>query len=251
MAPSIANMLGGRTAVVTGAAGTLGLVIARALLEDGANVALVDLDALRLDGLVRFLRGNTLAVPCDVSDSGAVRQACAAIEGNLGAVDILVNQASLNATAKAENASDDEWRRTLATNVEGAAYWSRAVLPGMKQRQWGRIVNVGCLATPADAQPEGAAFAAARGAIAALTRALARECAAQGVTVNALAPAAIATSSFEELNDAQRRQVLARVPMGRACEPHEFVHAVRFLVAPDAGFVTGQLIAIDGGWHLA
>jgi 3-oxoacyl-[acyl-carrier protein] reductase len=111
-------------------------------------------------------------------------------------------------------------------------------------------VNVGCLATPADAQPEGTAFAAARGAIASLTRALARECASHGVTVNALAPAAIATSSFEALNEAQRRQVLARVPMGRACEPHEFAHAVRFLVAPDAGFVTGQLIAIDGGWHL-
>ena len=246
-----ANPLAGRTAVVTGAAGTLGLVIARALLEDGARVALVDVDALRLDNLIRFLRGDTLAVSCDVSDPTSVRNAFTNVELNLGAVDILVNQASMRSPEKAEAASDETWRRMLATNVEGAAYWARAVLPGMRQRKWGRILNIGCLAMPADAPPEGAALAAARGAIAELTRALAREAAADGVTVNALAPAAMATPSLDQLNDAQRRQVLARVPMGRPCEPHEFAHAVRFLVAPDAGFVTGQVIAIDGGWQLA
>jgi 3-oxoacyl-[acyl-carrier protein] reductase len=245
------NLLAGRTAAVTGAAGTLGLVIARVLLEDGARVALVDVDAMRLDSLIRFLRGATLAVPCDVSDAAAVRQAFAAIESNLGAVDIVVNQAGIHSAEKAESATEDVWRRVLATNVEAAAHWARAALPGMKQRRWGRIVNVGCLGTPADAQPEGAALAASRGALEALTRALAREAAPHDVTVNALAPAAIATPSFDQLNEAQRRQVLARVPMGRPCEPHEFAHAVRFLVAPDAGFVTGQVIAIDGGWHLA
>jgi 3-oxoacyl-[acyl-carrier protein] reductase len=244
------NMLGGRTAVVTGAAGTLGLAIARSLIEDGARVALVDVDALRLDSLIRFLRGATLAVPCDVSDAMAVRQAFAGIEGNLGAVDIVVNQASVQSADKVEAADEEVWRRTLAINVEAAAHWARAALPGMKQRRWGRIVNVGCLYTPADAPPEGVALAASRGALEALTRSLAREAAPFDVTVNALAPAAIATPSFEQLNESQRRQVLARVPMGRPCEPHEFAHAVRFLVAPDAGFVTGQVIAIDGGWHL-
>lgn len=245
------NVLRGRTAVVTGAAGTLGLVIVRALLEDGASVALVDVDALRLDSLIRFLRGATLAVPCDVSDAIAVRQAFTNVETHLGAVDILVNAANMRSTEKADSASEETWRRILATNVEGAANWCRAVLPGMRQRRWGRIVNVGCLATAADAPAEGGAMAAARGALESLTRTLALESAESGVTVNALAPAAIATPSFEQMNEAQRRQVLTRVPMGRACEPHEFAHAVRFLTAPDAGFVTGQVIAIDGGWHLA
>lgn len=245
------NLLSGRTAVVTGAAGTLGLVIARALLEDGARVALVDVDAMRLDSLIRFLRGASLAVPCDVSDPMAVRQAFAAIETNLGAVDILVNQAGLHSSERAEASTEDLWRRMLATNVEAAAHWARAVLPGMKERRWGRIVNVGCLGTPADSAAEGATLAASRGALEALTRALALEAASYGVTVNALAPSAIATSSFEQLNESQRRQVLARVPMGRPCEPHEFAHAVRFLAAPDAGFVTGQVIAIDGGSNVA
>jgi 3-oxoacyl-[acyl-carrier protein] reductase len=247
----VAAGIAGRTAVVTGAAGTLGLVMVRALLEEGAQVALVDIDALRLDSLTRFLRGTTLSFPCDVTDADAVRQSLAGVASAMGPVDILINQASWSSPEKGEGLSEETWRRAFATNVEGAANCCRVVLPGMKERKWGRIVNVGCLATPADAQPEAPALAATRGALERLTLSLAREAAPFGVTVNALAPAAIATASFEQLNEAQRRQVLARVPMGRPCEPHEFAHAMRFLVAADAGFVTGQVIGVDGGWQLA
>ena len=134
--------LSGKTVVVTGAAGTMGLAVVRMMLEDGAQVALVDVDALRLDGMIRFLRGATLAVPCDVTDSGAVKQAHQQVEKVLGPVDILVNNAGILSNDKAETTSDVEWRRVMAVNLDGAFYWSRAVLPGMKQRQWGRIINV-------------------------------------------------------------------------------------------------------------
>ncbi len=241
----------GKTAVVTGAAGTMGLAAARMLLEEGAAVALVDLDAMRLDSLTRFLRGNTLAVSCDVSDPNAVRQAFQNVETSLGPVDILVNAASQSSGDKSDATSDPDWRRVLAVNVDGAFFWSRAVLPGMKKRGWGRIVNVGSLAAKTGGAATGIAYSASKGAIASLTFALARECAARGVTVNAIAPAYVKTpTGTGQLNEAQQRQLLAQIPVGRFCEPEEFAHAVRFLASPLSGFITGEVLDLNGGLQM-
>lgn len=239
--------LSGKTAVVTGAAGTLGLAVVRALLEDGAQVALVDVDAMRLDSLIRFLRGTVVAVPCDVSESGAVRQACQQIEKILGPVDILVNNAGIDSGAKAEATTDQEWRRVLAVNLDGAFYWARTAAPAMKKRGWGRIVNVSSLAAKGSDLGSGAAYAASKGAIASFTFSLARDLAASGVTVNAVSAACVKTSAMEQMNDAQRRQLLTQIPVGRFCEPEEFAHAVRFLVSPLAGFITGEILDVNGG----
>ncbi|HET7728476.1 MAG TPA: SDR family NAD(P)-dependent oxidoreductase [Usitatibacter sp.] len=243
--------LTGKTVVVTGAAGAMGLAVVRSLLEDGAQVALVDIDAMRLDSLIRFLRGTTLAVACDVSESGAVRQAHQQIEKVLGPVDILVNNAGVASNDKAEATADEVWRRTIAVNLDGAFYWARAVLPAMKKRGWGRIVNVGSLASKTGGLTSGTAYAASKGGLASLTFALARESAAHGVTVNAIAPAYVKTHMVtEQLNEAQRRQLLAQIPVGRFCEPEEFAHAVRFFVSPLAGFVTGEMLDLNGGLHM-
>ncbi|MGZ5032927.1 MAG: SDR family NAD(P)-dependent oxidoreductase [Usitatibacter sp.] len=244
-------VLSGKTAVVTGAAGTMGLAVVRALLEDGAQVALVDIDALRLDSLIRFLRGTTLAVSCDVSQSGAVRQAHQQIETVLGPVDILVNNAGILSNDKVEATNDDEWRRVMAVNLDGAFYWSRSVLPGMKKRGWGRIVNVGSLESKTGGLTAGTAYAASKGALASLTFSLARESAAYGVTVNAIAPAYVKSPMVtEQLNEQQRRQLLAQIPVGRFCEPEEFAHAVRFLASPLSGFITGEILDVNGGLHM-
>ncbi len=243
--------LNGKTVVVTGAAGVMGLAVVRAMLEDGAQVALVDVDAMRLDGMIRFLRGATLAVPCDVSDSSAVKQAHLQIEKMLGPVDVLVNNAGILSNDKAEATQDSDWRRVLAVNLDGAFFWSRAVLPGMKQRQWGRIINVGALAAKTGELTAGTAYATSKGAIASLTFSLARESAAHGVTVNAIAPAYVKTPMItEQLNEQQRRQLLAQIPVGRFCEPEEFAHAVRFLASPLAGFITGEVLDVNGGLHM-
>jgi 3-oxoacyl-[acyl-carrier protein] reductase len=244
-------ILKGKTAVVTGAAGTMGLAVVRAMLEDGAQVALVDIDALRLDGMTRFLRGSTLAVSCDVADSGSVRQAHLHIDKMLGPVDILVNTAGVQTAERVESTVDAEWRRVMSVNLDGAFYWARAVLPGMKQRGWGRIVNVGSLAAKAGGAAAGTAYAVSKGALASLTYSLASESAAFGVTVNAVAPAYVRTPTVtDQLNEQQRRQMLAHIPVGRFCEPEEFAHAVRFLASPLAGFVTGEVLEMNGGVHM-
>ena len=244
-------VLTGRTAVVTGAAGTLGLAAVRALLEDGAQVALVDIDAMHLDSLIRFLRGNVVAVPADVSDSGSVRDAHQKIEKLLGPVDILVNSATLGSPEGTETTLDSEWRRLMGVNLDGAFHCSRAVLPSMKKRGWGRIVNVASIAAKTGEPGAGTAYATSKGALASLTFALAREVAAHGVTVNAVAPAYVNSAAITEgLNDAQRRQILTQIPIGRFCEPEEFAHAVRFLVSPLAGFITGEILDVNGGLHM-
>ena len=244
--------LAGKTAVVTGAAGNIGMAVVRALLEDGVQVALVDLDAMRLDSLIRFLRGQTLAVPCDVADGDYVRRAHQQVERVLGPVEILVNAASQSTDERAEATGDADWRRVMAANLDGAFYWSRAVLPAMKKARWGRIVNVASLAgKTGGSEANGAAYATAKGALAALTFALARETAPHGITVNAIAPAfMMATGDVEALNEAQRRQLLAQIPVGRFCEPEELGHAIRFLVSPLAGFVTGEVLDVNGGLHM-
>jgi 3-oxoacyl-[acyl-carrier protein] reductase len=244
-------VLQGKTAVVTGAAGTMGLAAARMLLEDGAKVALVDLDAMRLDTVVRFVRGATLAVPCDISDAAAVRAAWQHVEQSLGPVDILVNNAGILSNNKVEATDDQEWRRVMAVNLDGAFHWSRSVLPGMKSRGWGRIVNVASLAAKTGGLTAGTAYSTSKGALASLTFSLARECAAFGVTVNAIAPAYVKTPMITEgLNEQQRRHLLSQIPVGRFCEPEEFAHAVRFLVAPLSGFITGEVLDVNGGLHM-
>lgn len=241
--------LEGKVAVVTGGAGALGLACVRALLEDGARVALVDLDALRLDTLSRFLRGSRIVIAADVTDGAAVRAAHERVRAEFGPVDILVNAAGSTSDAAVAATDEATWRRILGARVDGTFLWSRAVLPGMAERGWGRIVSVGGQAPAASAR--GAADAAAAGAIASLTVALAREGAPHGVTANAIAPAFVRSpTATEHLTEAQRRQALITIPARRFGEPEEFAHAVRFLVSPLAGFVTGEVLALDGGLHL-
>ena len=238
-----------KVAVVTGGAGALGLAAARALLDDGARVALVDLDALRLDTLSRFVRGERIVIAADVTDALAVRAAHERVRGELGPVDILVNAAGTSSGSPLAATDESAWRRVLGVAVDGAFLWSRAVFPEMAARGWGRIVSVGGHA-PASA-PRGAAEATASGALASLTHTLAREGAPRGITANAIAPSFVRSpTATEHLTEAQRRQVLASIPAGRFGEPEEFGHAVRFLVSPLAGFVNGEILALDGGLHL-
>ena len=224
--------LKGKTAVVTGAAGTMGRAVVKALAADGLRVVGLD---------VRPAKG---CLVCDISDPMAVAKAMRGI----GRVDVLVNNAGILSNSKSEATSPEEWRQVLAANLDGAFYLSRQVIPGMKKRRWGRIVNTCSLAAKTGGLTAGTAYATSKGALTSLTFSLARELAPFGVTVNGISPAYVRTPMVtKQLNAAQRRSVLAQIPVGRFCEPEEFAHVVRFLVHPLAGFITGEIVDLNGG----
>jgi 3-oxoacyl-[acyl-carrier protein] reductase len=240
--------LAGRVALVTGAAGVMGLAAARALLAEGMRVALADVDANRLQREAAGLGGATFSAPFDVSDPQAAEAGMRQIESALGPVDVLVNNAGILSNAKAAETTPEEWRRVLAVNLDGAFYLSRLALPGMKTRGWGRIVNVCSLAMKTGGLTAGTAYTTSKGALQALTFSLARESAKFGVTVNGIAPAYVKTPMvMEQLTEAQRQALVAQIPVGRFCEPEEFAHCVRFLVSPMSGFITGEILDLNGG----
>jgi 3-oxoacyl-[acyl-carrier protein] reductase len=239
----------GRVAIVTGAAGTMGMAAARRLAADNYKVALLDIAADRLNTLAKELK-NAIAIPCDISRIEAVTGAVGETEKRLGPVSVLVNNAGILSNNKSAETSPEEWRRVLGVNLDGAFYLARAVLPGMKQRRYGRIVNVCSLAMKSGGLTAGTAYTTSKSAIGGLTFSLAREVASFGVTVNGIAPAYVKTPMVtEQLTEAQRQALLAQIPVGRFCEPEEFAHCVAFLVSPMSGFITGEILDINGGLH--
>jgi 3-oxoacyl-[acyl-carrier protein] reductase len=240
--------LEGRVALVTGAAGTMGLATVRALLADGLSVAMADVDDKRLAQEAARLGKAALPAAFDVSDPEGVEAAFERIERALGPIDVLVNNAGILSNAKVAETTLEEWHRVLSVNLDGAFYLSRLVLPGMKTRGWGRIVNVCSLAMKSGGLTAGTAYTTSKGALQALTFSLARESAKFGVTVNGIAPAYVKTPMVtEQLTEAQRQALVAQIPVGRFCEPEEFAHCVRFLVSPLSGFITGEILDLNGG----
>jgi 3-oxoacyl-[acyl-carrier protein] reductase len=237
-----------KIALVTGAGGTMGRAVVAALVEDGCRVALVDVNEASLAPVAATYGAAVLPVPCDISDIAAVRGAHALVEQRLGGIDILVNNAGILSNNKIEATSDAEWRRVLGANLDGAMFWAQAVVPGMKSRRFGRIINTSSLAAKTGGLTAGTAYSVSKGAMSALTFSLARELAPFGVTANGIAPAYVKTPMItEQLTEAQRQELLKQIPVGRFCEPEEFAHAVRFLASPLAGFITGEILDLNGG----
>jgi 3-oxoacyl-[acyl-carrier protein] reductase len=244
----MSEVLKGKVALVTGAAGTMGLAAVKVLLEDGCKVALVDFNQQRNEALAGELGLNAAAFSFDISDPTAVRRSHEQIVQRLGAVDILVNNAGILSNNKAEATDAAEWRRVLGANLDGAFYLAQCVMPAMKARRGGRIINTCSLAAKTGGLTAGTAYSVSKGALTSLTFSLARELAPFGVTSNGISPAYVKTPMItEQLNDEQRQKILKDIPVGRFCEPEEFAHVVRFLASPLAGFITGEVIDLNGG----
>jgi 3-hydroxybutyrate dehydrogenase len=256
-------MLTGRGAVVTGGGRGIGAAVAGALAEAGARVVVSARSAAEIEAVAAGLRGRGFdvdAVACDVSDPAAIERLAATARARLGQVDILVNNAGISSSAPVRSQSLEEWRRLFAVNVEGLFLVTRAFLPGMAERGWGRVVNVASIAGRTGA-PYIAAYAASKHAVIGFTRACAAEVAARGVTVNALCPGYVDTPMTDRSiarivektgrpAEETRRRLLDANPQGRLIEAGEVAFLAVTLCDERARGVNGQAIGIDGGAFL-
>ena len=244
--------LRGRVAVVTGGTSGIGRAIARGLAIAGADVVPTGRRTALVDEVVREIEGlgrRSARLTSDVTDSDSIAALAAGCEEQFGAVDILVNCAGRTVRVPTLDMTRQQWDEILDTNLTGTLNACRAFAPGMIGRGYGRIVNIGSL-TSLVGFHEVAAYAASKAAVAGLTRSLAVEWAKAGVCVNAILPGVFRTALNEGLLDgtARGRELLLRTPMGRYGSVEELVGAAVFLASESASFVTGHLLAVDGGF---
>lgn len=238
------NEVRGRVALVTGGSRGIGKAISLAFAEAGAVVAVNYRERVNdANAVVREIRdhnGRAEAFSCDVSLGSSVQAMVRVVEERLGLIDILVNNAGI-AAAQGDETTEDDFDRTIAINLKSAFLCTEAVLPGMRQRQWGRIVHLSAMGARAGSRS--IAYGAAKAGLEGLTRSYALQLAKEGVTVNAVAPGLIETEMTRTLIDSG--EVIARIPAGRAGTADEIAQAV-ILVAAN-GYITGQTISVNGG----
>ncbi len=247
--------LSGRRALVTGSGGGLGFAIAQGLARAGAHVILNGRNVEKLGSAWESLDRDGLvahAVPFDVTDAATVDAAIKDIEARLGPLDIVVNNAAMNRRQPLADVTDAQWRELMAANLDAPFFVARAVIPGMKSRRRGKIVNICSLASDIG-RPNIVPYATSKGGLRMLTRALAVELAPHNVQVNGIAPGFFKTDMNAPLvADAEfSAWVARRTPAGRWAEPPEIAGAAVFLASGAADYVTGHILYVDGGFSAA
>ncbi|HHF3277617.1 TPA: 3-oxoacyl-ACP reductase FabG [Vibrio alginolyticus] len=241
--------LEGKIALVTGASRGIGRAIAELLVERGATVIGTATSESGAAAISEYLGDNGKGLALNVTDVESIEATLKTINEEFGVIDILVNNAGITRDNLLMRMKDDEWNDIIDTNLTPIYRMSKAVLRGMMKKRAGRIINVGSVVgTMGNAGQTN--YAAAKAGVIGFTKSMAREVASRGVTVNTVAPGFIETDMTKALNDGQRAATLSNVPAGRLGDPREIASAVVFLASPEAAYITGETLHVNGGMYM-
>jgi 3-oxoacyl-[acyl-carrier protein] reductase len=238
--------LTGKTALVTGATGTIGGTIARALHAQGASVAISGTRREILDTLAAELRKRVHVLPCNLADPAETETLVPRAEEAMGQLDILVANAGLTRDNLLVQLRDEDWEQVIAVNLSATFRLARAAVRGMMRRRFGRVIAITSV-VGTTGNPGQANYIAAKAGTTGMVKAMAQEYAKRGVTANCVAPGFIVTPMTDKLNDKQREVIVAKIPAARAGSPEEVAAAVVFLASNEAAYVTGQTLHVNGG----
>lgn len=244
--------LEGQIGLVTGASRGIGKAIAMALCARGARVYLCSRDREALEGVKEEItkrNGQAAVAAMDIRDSQDVARTVKGILDETSRIDILVNNAGYRRDKLLARTGESEWQDVLQTNLSGTFFCMRQVIPAMSRKRHGRVVNITSIVGFTGNVGQ-ANYAAAKAGIVGLTKTAAREYATRGVTVNAVAPGFIETAMASSLEEKYREQIRAQIPMGRLGTPEEVAGTVAFLASPEAGYITGQVLHVNGGLYV-
>jgi len=241
--------LEGKTALVTGASQGIGRACALALAKTGARIALAARNEAKLEAVAAEIGGGGGQAKyfiMDVSDEASIQATAKAAIAHFGSVDILVNNAGITRDTLLLRMKRADWEAVMTTNLTGAFLLTQALLNPMLRARWGRIINITSV-VGRTGQAGQANYAASKAGLIGFTLSMARELASRSVTVNAVAPGYIETAMTAALDDKQRAAFLSHIPLGRAGSEEEVAHAVAFLASPQAGYITGHVLDVNGG----
>ncbi len=246
-------MFEGKKAVVTGAAQGIGQAIAESLAQAGADVVVADLDAERCQDTVDRVKKHNreaLAVSTNVGQWDAVKAMVDQVIKEWGRIDIFVNNAGITRDGLVVRMKEDDWNAVIQVNLTGTFYCTKAALGPMSKQRYGRIINmasvVGVMGNAGQAN-----YAASKAAVIGLTKTIAREYASRNITVNAVAPGFIDTAMTQALGEDVRDMLSQQIPLGRLGQPNDIAEAVKFLASDAANYITGQVLHVNGGMHMA
>jgi len=238
--------LTGKTALVTGASGGIGGAIAKALHGAGATVGLSGTRVEPLEALAAELGTRAHVLPCNLSDPAEVDALPKAAAEAMGSLDILANNAGITRDQVFMRMSDDDWQSVLDVNLTATMRLCRGAIRGMMKVRWGRIVNISSI-VGATGNPGQANYAASKAGMVGMTKSIAYEVASRGITANCVAPGFIATAMTDKLSDDQKAKINGQIPAARMGSPEEIAAAVLYLASPEAGYVTGATLHVNGG----